>query len=93
MEFAKFMYKFSNQMLPEHFCDYFTQLNNVHQYNTTQKHTNEFYQFYISTELGKKTLHDICLNIWKNIPQKFRHGSFLKFKQYYKSVNALLKYN
>ena len=54
MEFAKFMYKFSNQMLPELFCDCFTKLNNVHQYNTRQKHRNEFYQLYISTELGKK---------------------------------------
>ena len=35
MELAKFMYKFSYQMLPEHFCYYFTKLNSVHQYNTT----------------------------------------------------------
>ena len=89
IEFAKFVNKFSNQMLPEHFCDYFTKLNNVHQYNTRQKHRNEFYQFYISTELKKKTLHHICLNM-ENIPYEFRHGSLLKFKQYYKS-NALLK--
>ena len=79
-------------MLPEHFCDYFTKLNNVLQCNTRLKHRNEFYQFCISTELEKKTLHHNCLNIWKNSQHKFRHGSFLKFRQYCKS-NALLKYN
>ena len=80
-------------MLPQHFFDYFTKLNNGHQYNIRQKHGTEFYQFYVSTELGKK-LHHIRLKLttWKNIPHEFRHGSCLKFKQYCKS-NALLEYN
>ena len=34
MEIAKFMFKFNNQMLPEFFNNYFTKLDNVHNYNT-----------------------------------------------------------
>ena len=43
MEFAKFMYKFNNKMLPESFNNYFTKLDDVHKYKTRQKHRNEFF--------------------------------------------------
>ena len=71
MEFAKFMNKFRNQMLSEHFCDYFTKLNSVHQYNTKRKHRNKFYQlFYISTEQEKK---NSSLNLFKYV-EKYSPG-------------------
>ena len=54
MEFAKFMFKFNNKMLPESFDCYFTKLDNIHQHNTRQKHRNEYYQFHTSSESGKK---------------------------------------
>ena len=59
MEFAKSMFKFNTQILPEHFDEYFMKLVDVHQYtvNTRQKHRKfYFYQLFISTEQGKKTL-------------------------------------
>ena len=80
MEFAKFMFKFNNKMLPESFDCYFTKLDNIHKHNTRQKHRNEYYQFHTSSESGKKTLQYICLNVWKNIPKEYRHCSFLLFK-------------
>ena len=67
MEFAKLMPKFSDQMLPEHFCDYSTNLNNAHQYNTIQKPRNEFHQFYISTELGKKLFIIYLFNMLRHL--------------------------
>ena len=54
MEFAKFMFKFSNKMLSESFDCYFTILDNIHKHNIRQKHHNEYYQFHISSESGKK---------------------------------------
>ena len=54
MEFAKFMFKFNNKMLPESFDCYFTKLDNIHKHNTRQKHRNEYYQFHPSSESGKK---------------------------------------
>ena len=45
MEFAKFMFKFNNKMLPESFDCYFTKLDNIRKHNTTQKHRNQYYQF------------------------------------------------
>ena len=44
MEFAKFMFKFNNKMLPESFDCYFTKHDNIHKHNTRQKHRNEYYQ-------------------------------------------------
>ena len=73
MEFAKFMFKFNNKMLPESFYSYFTKLDNVLKHFTRQKHRNEYNQFYTTSESGKKTLHHICLNTWKNVPKEYRH--------------------
>ena len=43
MEIAKFIFKFNNQMLPDFFNNYFTKLDNVHNYNTRQKTRAEFF--------------------------------------------------
>ena len=37
MELAKFMFKFSNKMLPNSFNNYFLRLDKIHKYNTRQK--------------------------------------------------------
>ena len=94
IEFAKFIFKFKNQMLPSSFNNYFINLNQVHVhiYNTRQKFCNEIYQFYVGSESGKKSLQYICLNTWKNVPQEYRHCLFTKFKKYFKTI-SLAKYS
>jgi len=92
MEFAKFMFKYNNQMLLNSFNDYFVKLENIHKQNTRQKCRNEYFQPFIGTKAGRKSLHHICLNIWSNIPQNYRHCSFVKFKKYFKAI-ALAKYD
>ena len=54
MEYAKFIFKFNNHMLPDSFNCYFTKLENIHQYNTKQKQRNEYFQFRISSESEEK---------------------------------------
>jgi len=49
MEYAKFMLKFNNKMLPDSFDNYFIKLENVHSYNTRQKHRNEYFQSFVYT--------------------------------------------
>ena len=46
MEYAKFIFKFNNQMLPGSFNHYFTKLDSVH--NIKQKLRNKYFQFRIS---------------------------------------------
>ena len=41
--------------------------------------------------MGKKKLHHICLEVWKNIPKKDRDVSFYRFKKLFK-INCLSKY-
>ena len=43
MEFAKFMFKYSNNMLPNSFNNHFIKLENIHNYNTRQKTRNEYF--------------------------------------------------
>ena len=57
MEIAKFMFKFNNQMLPSFFDNCFIKLDEVHSFNTRQKSRNEFYQSFIGSKIGKKSLH------------------------------------
>ena len=40
MEYAKFIFKFNNHMLPDSFKHYFTKLDSVLKYNTKQKQGN-----------------------------------------------------
>ena len=86
MEFAKFIFKYSNDMLPKSFDNYFTKIENVHYHNTRQKYRNEYFQPSAETEAGKKTLQYIGINIWKTIPEDFRHCSFTKFKNIAKII-------
>ena len=53
MEFAKFIFKYSNDMLPKSFDNYFTKIENVHYHNTRQKYRNEYFQPSAETEAGK----------------------------------------
>ena len=50
-------------MLPDFFNSYYTERDNVHKHYIRQKHRNEYYQLYISSESGKKTLHHIISNV------------------------------
>ena len=92
MKFAKFIFKYSNTMLPNSFNNYFIKLENMHNYNTRQKSRNEYLQTSFGTETGKKTLQDLGLNEWKSIPQEYRQCSFAKFKKFCKN-KLLNKYN
>ena len=63
---AKFIFKFNNYMLSNSFNLYFTKLDKVQKYNAKQKQRNNFFQFRISFQSGRKILHHTCLNVWKN---------------------------
>ena len=66
MEFAKFMFKYSNKMLSKLFDCYITKLELIHNYNTRQKVINEFFHDQVKTNKGKMKLHHICYLYGKN---------------------------
>ena len=94
MEFAKFTFKYSTNMLPIFFNNYFIKLEDIHNYNTgtRQKSRNEYFQTSFGTETRKKTLHYLGLNEWKSIPKEYRQCSFTKFKKFCKN-KLLNNYN
>ena len=91
MELVKFMFKFKNKMLPNSFNNYFLRLDKIHEYNTRQKKRNEYFQSFLSSEAGRRALSQICLKLWKNIPQEIRHCFFYIFKIFFKT-NILKTY-
>ena len=81
MEFAKFFFKFKNNMLPSSFNNYFINLHNVHKYNTRQKSKSGYFHQSFASEFGRKRLHHTCLKVWESIPLTLKDCSFLQFKK------------
>ena len=89
MEFAKFMFKYSNNMLTILSTII---LSNLKIYTTTildkKLEMSSLLSNFFRHQTGKKTLHHLGLNEWKGIPQEYRQCSFIKFKKF--SKNKLL---
>ena len=58
MEFVKFVFKFSNNMLPRYFNNYFRSVETIHDHNTRQKAKKDFCIHML--ELNRV---EICYNI------------------------------
>ena len=43
VEFVKFVFKFSNNMLPRYFNNYYRSLETIHYYSTRQKDKKRFF--------------------------------------------------
>ena len=86
LEFAKFIFKFKNNMLPSSFNNYFIDLNKVHKHNTRQKSIGSYYHHSFNSEFGRKRLQHICLQEWETIPLAQKECSFSRFKNNYKAV-------
>ena len=64
MEFAKFVYKFSNIMLPRYFNNYFRSLKTIHNHNIRQKAKKDFFPHtYARTKWGKNMKQHRSLNL------------------------------
>ena len=85
-EFAKFIFKFKNNMLPLSFSNYFVDLTKIHKHNTRQKSAGGYHHHTFDSEFGRKRLHHACLKEWEAIPLAQKNCSFAKFKNNYKSV-------
>ena len=62
-----FMYKFSNEMLPELFANMFTQVDEVHTYNTGNSANNQLYTSVNPTRRGQKRVKRTGPQVWNFI--------------------------
>ena len=85
MVFSKFMFKYSNKMLPKSFDSYFIKLDLIHNYDTRRKSKNEFFRDRVITNKGRIKLHHICFPVWEKIPSEDPNVSFYKFKKLFKA--------
>ena len=84
MEFAKFSFRFSNNMLPNYFNSYFTSLDSTHHHYARQKSKKDFFYTYSRTEWKKKMTEHKALEIWSKSPIEQKQASFFKFKKTFK---------
>ena len=61
LEFAKFIFKCKNNMLPLSFNCYFVDFNKIHKHNTRQKSVCGYYHHTFDSEFRRKRLHHACL--------------------------------
>ena len=92
MKYAKFLHRFSHNMLPNYFKNYLDDLETVHQHNTRQKAKKNFFHTYARTEWGKKRLQRAALEVWEKLPLELKNCSYFKFKNMYKQ-SILKGYN
>ena len=98
MEFAKFMFKFSNNMLPTSFNNYFLKLDKVHNHKTRQKTHDVYFQSFVGLETGRKTLHHICLKLYGQIYLKrtgtvfFPNLKSISKQMYYRRIVPLINF-
>ena len=82
IEIAKFIFRFKNEMLPSSFDNYFTNLNEIHKYNTRQKAKNGYHHRSFDSKFGRKQLSRESLRLWKSmISLAKKECSFSKFKK------------
>ena len=91
MEFAKFMFKYSNKILPKSCDSYFIKLVLIHNYKTRRNNENEFFHDQVITNKGRMKLHHICFPVWEKIPLQDQNVSFYKFEKLFKA-KCLAKY-
>ena len=84
MAIAIFMFRFKNKMHPTSFDNYFTNLSEIHKYNTGQKAKSGYHHHSFNSDLGRKRLNDECLKLWELISLVENECSFGKFKRVFK---------
>ena len=84
MEIAKFIFRLKNKMLRILFDNYFTNLCEIHKYNTRQKGKSEYYHHSSKNEFGKKRLNNESLKVWESISLAKKECSSSKFKKMFK---------
>ena len=79
MEHAKFLFRFNNNnILPDHFKNYFVKQETIHHYHTRQKTEKDFFHTFACTKWRRKMIQRKGL---KKIPLELKNCSFQKFKQ------------
>ena len=88
LELAKFMHKLFNNKLPEMFQNSFTKIGNVHNYETRNNITANYYLPHTSKKAGHNKLEYRGVKLWNEIDVNLKKLPLYTFNKQYK--NALL---
>ena len=88
LELAKFMHKLFNKKLPEMFQNRFTKVRNVHNYETRNNTTANYYLRRASKKAGHNKLEYRGVKLWNEIDANLKKLPLYIFNTQYK--NALL---
>ena len=82
-----FVHKWHNGLLPKCFTSMFSQVKNVHSYNTRYARNENLYKPKVKTNMGKQTLYYIGTDLWSDLPIELK---ILSTRLFNKQVKAYL---
>ena len=88
LELAKFMHKLFSNKLPEMFQNSFTKIGNIHNYETRNNITANYFLPRVSKKTGHKKLQYRGVKLWNEIDVNLKKLPLHTFNKQYK--NALL---
>ena len=74
------MYRFKNRLLPLVFDTFFSEVSEVHQYNTRSAAKQSYYLPSVRTNYGKFNTRFRAPMIWNSIKEEIKTASLSKFK-------------
>jgi len=83
-ELGKFMYKIVHNCFPSFICNYYSHINETHNYPTRISTNNNLATTSSKKSLTRRSIQYTGPTLWNNIPKDVRNKSFLAFCPTYK---------
>ena len=90
-QIAIFMYRFKNGLLPLVFNNCFTEVSEVHQYNTRFVAKQSYYLSKVRANYGKFNIRFQVPVIWNAVNEQVKTSSLSKFKFSFKGTISFIK--
>ena len=68
----KFIHAWHKGVLPELFNHFFEYAGNVHNYNTGYATKQNLHKFRVKTNIGKQMISIMAIDLWQELPYKFK---------------------
>jgi len=77
---GKFMHSYHNQLLPNHFDEYFILLNSIHYHSTRIATSKNLFVPRVNSSSGKCSLKFTGPKVWSSMPDDIKFSTTFSFK-------------
>jgi len=77
---GKFMHSYHNQLLPNHFDEYFIPFSSIHSHSTRLATSNNLFLSRVNSSSGKCSLAFVGPKVWSSIPNHIKSSTTFTFR-------------